>query len=96
MNDDIKGLREALAEVDRDGFSWGAVASLLGTKPPTPRRRRRRPSLASARRRAEKAGMVVTGETFHADGSRSFVYGKPDSEERTDNPWDRALKHDSD
>jgi hypothetical protein len=86
---------EALAEVGRDNLSWDHIAAKLGMK--VAKRRRRKPSLADARRRAEKAGMVVIGETWHADGARSFSYGKPNGEDRSSsNPWDVVLKHDQD
>jgi hypothetical protein len=44
--------------------------------PATARRRRRKPSLARARKRADKAGLHIVGEAQHPDGTIELRYGE--------------------
>jgi hypothetical protein len=96
----LTAANQALASLDRmNGRSWKDVAARLGVElKPTRRRRRRRPSLAAVRKRAARAGLAITGERWHPDGSSSIIYGPQpdDSGDDRANPWDKVLKHDAD
>ena len=42
-----------------------------------PKRRKRKPSLATVAKQAAKAGLTVTGIEYRADGSVTYLTGKP-------------------
>lgn len=55
-------------------------------------KRKRRPTLASARKQAEKAGLNVTGALVTADGVKlEFGGSNSSSQSLTANPWDEVL-----